>query len=40
MQPTWIFSEQIGTSIRRNPNEAQLFKTEQTEEGNTPGQMH
>ncbi|MCG8451377.1 MAG: sigma-70 family RNA polymerase sigma factor [Pirellulales bacterium] len=37
MTPQWVFSKQIGSSVRRDPNEAQLFKTEQAEEGEYAG---
>jgi hypothetical protein len=29
----WIFERLAGAAVRRDPNETQLFKTEQTEEG-------
>ena len=29
----WAFAELRGDEVRRDPNESELFKTEQTEEG-------
>jgi hypothetical protein len=34
---TWIFEELRGAAVRRDPNEAELFKTEQTGEGEYAG---
>lgn len=33
----WVFPELVGAAVRRNPNETQLFKTEQAEEGEYAG---
>jgi len=33
----WIFERLAGAAVRRDPNETQLFKTEQTEEGEYAG---
>jgi hypothetical protein len=33
----WIFEKLAGGAVRRDPNETQLFKTEQTEEGEYAG---
>lgn len=33
----WVFSELRGDDVRRDPNETELFKTEQTGEGEYAG---
>lgn len=33
----WVFEELRGAAVRRQPNEAELFKTEQTGEGEYAG---
>jgi hypothetical protein len=33
----WVFSELRGDDVRRGPNETELFKTEQTAEGEYAG---
>ena len=33
----WVFEKLTGAAVRRDPNETQLFKTEQAEEGEYAG---
>jgi hypothetical protein len=33
----WVFAELQGVDVRRDPNESELFKTEQTAEGEYAG---
>ena len=35
--PEWIFSKVAATAVRRDPNETELFKTEQAGEGEYAG---